>query len=696
MKKRRQMPVRRLLEKVPTLIRAFKPCFLMSPLAVSQFLPLTSGSFDAVIFDEASQVFPEDAVPSIVRSHQTVIVGDRKQLPPTNFFRRAEGDGDNEDEWKEEDSFVGMESVLDVMVSMVGSGRVGEQYLRVHYRSKSESLIQFSNHKFYGERPLIVFPDPRPARVSKALRSVHVTDGVYEPGKRINVVEAERVVDIIFVLMDRYGDSQSIGVVALSRAQSDYIQERIDMRRDSARHLDGCFSDELTEPFFVKNLENVQGDERDHVILAIGYGPLVEGGPTPNRFGPINREGGGRRLNVAISRARRTMTLVHSMRASDVTSETDGARLLKAYIEYAASPVDFFAREVQMNPHGETESPFEESVIAALRERGFRVESQVGVAGYRVDIGVLSEDGSRYVLGVECDGYTYHATPTARDRDWLRQSILEGLGWRIHRVWSTAWIQNPTSELSEIERAIREARVAQAATLERPERSNQTSTAAVENDLVEKESVVDRETRDPASEFQPYECADLTKIRVQESIDLGTVGIYVLRPLIIETVEMEMPIRVDRIADRIRERWGLKRTGNRIRDRVKEATRATVREGTLAWDKTTTTGKIANRFVVIPSGSVVPRCPMPDGYVRPIEEVSESEIEVGILAVVDLIHGGEGSEIITQTAREFGYDRVGPTIRERIRKVLNELMRAGRLEEIHGVIAPVTLRNSTL
>ena len=693
MKKRRQMPVRKLFEKVPTLISTLKPCFLMSPLAVSQYLPLITGSFDTVIFDEASQVFPEDAVPSIVRSKQAVVVGDRKQLPPTSFFRRAEGDGDDEDDWEDEDLLVGMESVLDAMVGMVGRGQVGEQYLRVHYRAKSESLIQFSNHKFYSERPLLVFPDPRPARVSKALRAVHVSDGVYEPGKRINVREAERVVDIVFELMDRYGDSQSIGVVALSRAQSDYIQERIDIRRESARQLDGCFSSELSEPFFVKNLENVQGDERDHVVLAIGYGPLKEGGPTPNRFGPINWEGGGRRLNVAISRARRTMTLVHSMKASDVTSETDGARLLKAYLEYAASPVDFFAKEVQTSSGGEPESPFEVSVIAALRERGFRVDSQVGVAGYRVDIGVLSEDGSRYILGIECDGYTYHATPAARDRDWLRQSILEGLGWKIHRVWSTAWIQNPTAELLEIVRAIDAARAAQAATLEHPE-LRQTSPATPANDLVEKEPLDDSDTVAPVLAFQPYKCADRKETGVQKSVDLGTAGIYVLSPLIIEIVEMEMPVRVDTIAERLRERWGLKRTGNRIRDRVKEAVTATVREGTLAWDETTTTGKILNRFVVIPSEPVVPRGPGMNGRVRPIEEISESEIAVGVLAVVDLIHGGEPDEIITQTARKFGYERSGATIKARIGKVLSDLLRSGRLQQLQGLIIPASSQGS--
>ena len=693
MKKRRQMPVRKLFKRVPTLISKLKPCFLMSPLGVSQYLPLITGLFDTVVFDEASQVFPEDAVSSIVRSKQAVVVGDRKQLPPTSFFRRAEGDGDDEDDWEDEDLLVGMESVLDAMVGMVGRGRVGEQYLRVHYRSKSESLIQFSNHKFYGERPLLVFPDPHPAWASKALSAVHVTDGVYEPGKRINVREAERVVDIVFELMDRYGDSQSIGVVALSRAQSDYIQERIDIRRESARHLDGCFSGELSEPFFVKNLENVQGDERDHVVLAIGYGPLTVGGPTPNRFGPINREGGGRRLNVAISRARRTMTLVHSMKASDVTSETDGARLLKAYLEYAASPVDFFTREVQVTSGGEPESPLEASVIAALRERGHRVDSQVGVAGYRIDIGVLSEDEGHYILGIECDGYTYHATPTARDRDWLRQSILEGLGWKIHRVWSTAWIQNPTAELSEIERAIDAARAGQAGTSEdfQPGKTNPITPPI---DFVEEEPVDDSNPEAPFNEFQPYKYADLTETRVQESVDLGTAGIYVLSPLVVAIVEIEMPVRVDTIADRIREHWGFKRTGNRIRDRVKEAVTATVREGTIAWDKATTTGKILSRFVVIPSEPVVPRSPGMSGRVRPIEEVSESEIAVGVLAVADLIHGGEPDEIITQTARKFGYERSGATIKARVRKVLSDLLRLGRLQQLQGLIIPASSQGS--
>jgi len=690
-KKRRRMPVRKLLERVPTLIANFKPCFLMSPLAVSQYLPLEEGGFDAVIFDEASQVFPEDAVPSIVRGQQVIVVGDPKQLPPTSFFRRAEADDVQDEDWEDEDDqLVGMESILDAMVGLAGSHQVGEQYLRVHYRSRSEVLIQFSNQKFYSERPLLVFPDPRPPRVSPAIRRHYVPDGVYELGKRINPVEADKVVDLVFEMMERFGEHQSVGVVALSRAQADYLQERIDIRRETARHLDPCFSDDLPESFFVKNLENVQGDERDHVILGIGYGPLVPGGKPPNRFGPINRQGGERRLNVAISRARETMTVVHSLRSSDITSPSEGAKLLRAYLEYVANPVDFFAREVQSSPDAEAESPFEEAVIAALRGRGYEIDPQVGVAGYRVDIGVLSDDRSSYILGIECDGYTYHATPAARDRDWLRQSILEGLGWKIHRVWSTAWIQNPSAEIAGIENAIQQAKVDQQ---QSPSLSQQKLSVGKReeqnpNELVESETVKVEvsESAKLSVAFEDYRQADLRDVPVDTSCDLQVAGILTLRPLIERVVEVEMPIRSDEVANRIREYWGLRRTGHAIWERVESAVQVAVREGIVAWDKTTTERKIAHRSLVLPSVPIKPRRPRPGDSPRPIDQIAESEIASGLLAVVDAIHGGNRDEIVILTAREFGYRRTGGTIESRIGRVLDGLVQEKQLREVQDLL----------
>ena len=462
-KRRRQMPVRRLIQSIPRLLQTLKPCFLMSPLAVSQYLPdgpLASDrmEFDAVIFDEASQVWPWDAVPAIERANQVIVAGDRHQLPPTNFFRAVgddDDDTDTDDDAADGDGILGRESILDVMVGQVGRS-VSERYLSVHYRSRCESLIRFSNHAFYDNR-LITFPGPNAEEM--CVRDEYLPDATYEAGgSRTNRGEADRVIQIVFELMDSTPRGDSIGVVALSRAQADLIERLMEERRVLDRRHEDRFSDEREERFFVKNLENVQGDERDHMILSIGYGP-TPAGAVPNRFGPINREGGERRLNVAVTRARQSMTVIHSLRAEDITSQAPGARQLRRYLEYVRNPAQ--ALDAAVTGTGEPESPFEDAVLAALRQRGHQVDAQVGVSGYRIDLAIRSEDGGRFDLGIECDGATYHHSPAARDRDWLRQQVLEGLGWRIHRVWSTAWIRNPSAELAAIERALEEARAGQ-------------------------------------------------------------------------------------------------------------------------------------------------------------------------------------------------------------------------------------------
>ena len=294
---------------------------------MSQYLPagpLESDhlDFDVVIFDEASQVLPEDALPAIDRARQVIVVGDRLQLPPTTFFRAGLGN-DDEPEGDEEgdgDSFEGRESILDVIVGQVGAG-FSERYLSVHYRSQCESLIRFSNHAFYESR-LLTFPSPDPA--ATCVRDVYLPNATYDAGgSRTNREEAEQVTDIVFELMATRSPSESIGVVALSRNQADLIEILIEERRSLSRHMDHRFSHELPERFFVKNLENVQGDERDHMILSIGYGP-TPAGAVPNRFGPINQEGGERRLNVAVTRARQSMTVVRSLRAEGHHIRTAG------------------------------------------------------------------------------------------------------------------------------------------------------------------------------------------------------------------------------------------------------------------------------------------------------------------------------------------------------------------------------------
>ena len=479
-KKRGQMSAHQLLKRIPDLLGKLKPCMLMSPLAVSQYLPRDPYDpdkllFDAVIFDEASQIFPEDAVPAIARAKQAIVVGDEKQLPPTSFFRRAfdEEEPDYDDENYEEDALAGRESVLSVMIGMVG-GQVEERRLNVHYRSLHEDLIRFSNHYYYDDK-LLTFPAPRiplerredstagdgAETQALGIRSVYLPDARYDAGgTSTNPDEAEKVVEIVFDLMRTRPDHESVGVVALSSKQADEIERRIERHRLENRDLDARFDEERHDRFFVKNLENVQGDERDHIILCVGYGPTKGSGAVPNRFGPINLEGGERRLNVAVSRARRQTIVVHSLRPGDIRADNakykeGGVLRLKQYLEYIRNPRRAFESERTDDRVGEPESPFEEQVKRALEDEGHVVDSQIGVSGYRIDLGIRSEDGSGYVLGVECDGATYHSSHAARDRDRQRQDVLEGLGWRIHRVWSTAWAKNREKELEAIENALR-------------------------------------------------------------------------------------------------------------------------------------------------------------------------------------------------------------------------------------------------
>ncbi len=461
-KKRRQLPVRSLFERIPHLLKTIKPCFLVSPLAVSQYLPIAANGsdepqFDLVIFDEASQVFPEDAIPAILRGRQLVLAGDSKQLPPTSFFRASidDDDFDDDDPDAPTDYLSDVESILDAAGGKIGSV-FAEAHLNVHYRSRDERLIRFSNHWFYDNR-LLTFPSPREKGGWNGVVDIYVEDALFEGG--VNRREAEKVADLVFEHMRERPSDESLGVVAMSRNQADLIERIIDERRVTERDVDARFAEGGAEPFFVKNLERAQGDERDHMIVGIGYAPN-KNGRVSNNFGAINREGGGRRMNVAVTRSKMRMTVVHSLKPADIRSNSDGARLLRRFLEFAENPEAAFSEDAVVDTGAEADSPFEEAVESELKRRGYRVVRQVGVSGYRVDLAILSEDGSGIDLGIECDGATYHSAPAARDRDWLRQQALEAKGWNIHRVWSTSWIRNPDAELDAIEDALGRARSA--------------------------------------------------------------------------------------------------------------------------------------------------------------------------------------------------------------------------------------------
>lgn len=442
-KKKRHYPIRKLLNLTAPLFMEIKPCLLMSPLSVSQFLDASVIQFDVVIFDEASQIFSEDAIGAIVRGKQVIIVGDTKQLPPTNFFHSSMIDEDFDEDDQEEE--VTYESILDECSHVLPPIN-----LRWHYRSKHESLITFSNQAFYHNN-LITFPssDNGPYLGTEY---VYVEDGVYDRGgSKTNKKEAEKIAQLV---MEHFSEKpgQSLGVIAFSEVQANAIEAELVILRNSNLRYERFFLEGGNEEFFVKSLENVQGDERDVIFLSVGYAKAADQSLYYN-FGPLSKARGERRLNVAITRAKYHMKLISSIKPSDL-SDTKingniGLSLLKDYMQATLDG----KLPVSMTQHAELDfdSPFEEDVYSVLTDLGYTVKTQVGCSGYRIDLAVVDPlNDNKFVLGIECDGKAYHSSKVARDRDRLRQQVLEGLGWKIYRIWSQEWFKKRKFEIARL------------------------------------------------------------------------------------------------------------------------------------------------------------------------------------------------------------------------------------------------------
>jgi very-short-patch-repair endonuclease len=453
-KKRRHLPLRKLFSSIPNVLLRLKPCVMMSPLAVSTYLASPDIHFDLVIFDEASQVRPHDAICAIYRGRQLIVAGDQKQLPPTSFFDRVLADeGVTSDDGDGDGGLEDFESILDVCCTLGLPGR----RLRWHYRSRREGLIAFSNHFVY-RNELVTFPSIHDVAGNPAVGFEYVSDGRWKAGASggFNAVEARRTAELVLAHF-REHPNESLGVIAFSQRQQTRILDELEHLRKANPDLEEFFREARDEPFFVKNLENVQGDERDVIFLGIGYGP-DDTGRVAMRFGPLNRQGGERRLNVAVTRARQRMTVVSSMHAADIDlSRTSavGVKLLRAYLDYAKKGPEALRGAITGVGERGFDSPFEQEVYEELSRRGLTLHPQVGCSGFRVDLAVVDPKApSRYLLGVECDGATYHSSATARDRDRLRQEVLEGLGWRICRIWSTDWLRDREGQIRRVQAAV--------------------------------------------------------------------------------------------------------------------------------------------------------------------------------------------------------------------------------------------------
>ncbi len=440
-KQKRHLPIRQLMLRAGRALQCLKPCFMMGPMSVAQYLKPGHLEFDLVVMDEASQIRPEEAVGAIARAKQLVVVGDPKQLPPTNFFQRVLG-GDDEDFEKDEmTALEESESILEAAMPVFSPIR----RLRWHYRSRDERLIKFSNQEFY-DNDLVVFPSASPGDPSYGVRLRRVPSGVFL-GRR-NVNEAINVVDDVVNHMKSHLD-ESLGVVTMNLEQRGIIEELFDRKSDSDPAIQNYLTkyEEKNEPFFVKNLENVQGDERDVIFISFTYGPREVGGRVPQVFTTITAETGWRRLNVLFTRARKRIVAFSAMRSGDIRvnpTSSRGVKALKGYLEYAATGRLDTWTETNRPP----DSDFEVAVADSLRRHGIECVAQLGVSDYFIDLAVKHPgvaDG--YILAIECDGATYHSAKSVRDRDRLRQMVLEQRGWKVHRIWSTDWYRDPEGQV---------------------------------------------------------------------------------------------------------------------------------------------------------------------------------------------------------------------------------------------------------
>ncbi len=569
--RRSQKSVRQLIKEIPDVLTSLAPCLMMSPLSVAQYLPADQALFDVVIFDEASQITVWDAVGALARGKQVIIAGDPKQMPPTNFFARSEDDSDGD-----VDIEVDLESILDEMIG----ASIPQCLLNLHYRSRRESLIAFSNSRYY-DNALITFPAPvHPDKAVRLMRS----DGFYARGKaRHNEGEAKAIVAEILKRLthaDTQVRKQSIGVVTFNTEQQRLIEDLLDKARSANPEIEPAFSREHTlEPVFVKNLETVQGDERDVIMFSVTYGPDQSGHVTMT-FGPLNRDGGERRLNVALTRARLEMLVFSTLTPDRIDLSRTSARAvmdLKHFLEYAERGPVVLGSAVH-GPMGDFDSPFESAVASALRGKGWMVLPQIGVSAYRIDLGIVHPDFSgRYLAGIECDGAMYHSSAFARERDKIRQAVLENLGWKILRVWSTDWWTYRAKALDDLHQSLN-------AILDADRQGCDEDPA---NDFVPIETAtIDRLQTPPTERMQfigcstgetlpekaesTYQVALLDVGRLSPEPDLFYTDEYQQRltEIIDYVIDQEGPIHEDVLVRRIARFHGFKRSGNQIHDIV--------------------------------------------------------------------------------------------------------------------------------
>lgn len=670
-------PLRKTMRAAEAAIRAIKPCFMMSPLTVAQYLSGGSPTFDLVIFDEASQLPAEDAVGAIIRGRQLVVVGDPKQLPPTNFFS---GQGASVGVPVADDGTPLYEDSESILEEYMGAG-VPMSRLKWHYRSAHESLINFSNVSFYGS-DLYTFPGVETSTTASGLQFEFV-DGVYE-GKGLNLIEARRVADEVMLFAREQVDrrargepTQSLGVGTFNMRQQIAIQDELEQRRRDNPEIEEFFDRGAPEPFFVKNLENIQGDERDVIFLSVTYAKAADG-RLRYHFGPVNGENGWRRLNVLTTRARQRMKVFSSMRGDEINlaaTTSTGARLLREFLIYAERGR---LESTVVNATAAHDSPLEEAVLKALVAHGHTAVPQVGVAGYRIDIGVLDDTApGRFLCGIECDGVAYHASETARDRDRLRQSVLEARGWTIHRVWSTDWFKDRQGQIERLlgllARSRDDASAARQAEREATEQKAVFTAAQELGDAVSTSQM-------PSAASGALVETPYVRPTAAEYVTAGGEGQFGQSDLldaplsqiasaVASVVRIESPIHVNEVVARVVSMWGT-RAGSRIQARVLEACRAVESQGRI---------RFQGAFCWSDSDAAIVRS---RAAIRmTADRIAPEEYAAALMAVLAGGHGFSRPQLTTEVRAVLGFGRTGAALDEAIGDTIDRLLATGVLGE---------------
>lgn len=664
-KKRSHRAVRKLMTDAGNAVQKLKPIFLMSPLSVAQFLPPGKMTFDVLVMDEASQIAPEEALGAVARAKQVIVVGDHKQLPPTNFFKAANAGADDTEEDDTDVADVTRPSDYESILTLARTRGMAERMLAWHYRSKHPSLIALSNAECYADK-LLLPPSPFVKTEEFGLTLEKTPRGFYDRGGTSrDLVQAEILAKAVAQHM-RKTPNKSLGIACFSSQQRDAVDDMIDklcIRSDVEAFLP------KGERLFVKNLEAIQGDERDVIFISVGYGVAPNQSKPFLNFGPVSKEGGERRLNVLASRARERCVVFSSITAADIPADHDlrGTRMLRALLHYAETG-NLSAGSLT----GEGfESPFEEAVAQVIREAGYRVHSQVGVSSFKVDLGVIdSARPGTYVLGVECDGATYHSSRSARDRDRLRQEVLEGLGWRLHRIWSTDWFRNPDREAGKLIAAIQEA---------------VSRHASPQLDLPEPEDDAEEDQGGDAPGLLPdpplshtrlpnVETYIETSLSVPVGRDLLELRQHEMARLIQQVIDSESPVHTEEVARRIREAFGLQKTGRRILEHVRNALLALARSGGI--ERHEEFWLVAGREVTAIRDRRTAALQL-----RKASMISPHEYQLALKTALKEAVAMPREELIIQAARLFGFDRTGPELKTAIDSNLDALVQQEEILE---------------